>query len=116
VATFIATFVLIVGGGLFALPTSASAVACYYYGPDLDPSAWRATANGANMRVGASTSCAISGVARAGHRLDYHCYTAVNSGGGTWTYLRNDTTGIVGWVRDDLLSDNGSSVYCGFNV
>jgi hypothetical protein len=45
-------------------------------------------------------------------RLDYHCYTI--AGDYTWTYVRNDSTGVSGWIRDDLLSDYGSSVYCGF--
>lgn len=80
---------------------------------DKDGSSWNTTGYGANQRSGSSTSCAILGVAGAGDRLDYHCYTYGNDGY-TWTYLRNDTDRTYGWVRDDLLGDNGSYVYCGF--
>lgn len=80
---------------------------------DKDSSSWETTGYGANQRSGSSTGCAIRGVAGAGDRLDYHCYTRGNDGY-TWTYLRNDTDGTAGWVRDDLLGDNGSYVYCGF--
>lgn len=97
----------------FTLSTPAVAAAsCGKTAADKDGSAWNATASGANERSGSSTSCASNGIAYAGHRLDYHCYTV--AGDYTWTYLRNDSTGVSGWVRDDLLSDYGSSVYCGF--
>jgi uncharacterized protein YraI len=85
---------------------------------DKDNSTWRATANGANMRSGSSTGCSINGLASSGDRLDYHCYTwgAPDSNGTrtAWTYARNDRTGVAGWLRTDVLSDFGSSVYCGF--
>jgi len=79
---------------------------------DKDSSSWVKSAYGANERSGSSTTCAKNGVADAGERLDYHCYTTGNDGI-TWTYLRNDTDGTAGWVRDDLLSDLGSNVACG---
>ena|SRR5689334_8919909 len=85
---------------------------CGKTAPDKDSSSWETTGYGANQRSGSSTSCAITGVAGAGDRLDYHCFTSGQ--GGTWTYLRNDTDGTRGWVRDDLLGDNGSYVSCGF--
>jgi hypothetical protein len=97
-----------------ALSSPAQAHApCGTSAPDKDGSAWNRTANGANERSGSSTSCAINGIAYNTQRLDYHCYTNGNDGY-TWTYLRNDSTGVYGWVRDDLLSDDGSFVYCGF--
>lgn len=80
---------------------------------DIDGGSWNATGGGANIRSGSSTSCAKRGEADSGHRLDYHCYTVGNDGY-TWTFLRDNNTGIKGWVRDDLLSDNGSYKYCGF--
>lgn len=85
--------------------------ACSYAATDIDSGAWNATGAGANIRSGSSTSCAVYGQAGSGDRLDYHCYTAGNDGF-TWTYLRNDTDGTNGWVRDDLLSDFGSFVAC----
>lgn len=96
---------------LSATPASAAA-SCGKTVADKDGSAWNATANGANERSGSSTSCAVNGIAYAGQKLDYHCYTV--AGSYTWTYLRNDATGTYGWVRDDLLSDYGSGVSCGF--
>ncbi|HEY9371235.1 SH3 domain-containing protein [Streptomyces sp.] len=97
------------------LTTAAPAVAdapCGKTASDIDGRAWNKTANGANMRSGSSTGCGINGVAYSSHSLDYHCFT--HAGSYTWTYLRNDTTGTYGWVRDDLLSDGGSSFNCGF--
>lgn len=85
--------------------------ACSYAATDVDNSAWNATANGGNIRSGSSTGCRIYDQADAGDALDYHCYT-VGADGFTWTYLRNDSDGTNGWVRDDLLSDNGSFVSC----
>ncbi|MFD5322037.1 SH3 domain-containing protein [Streptomyces sp. NPDC127098] len=84
---------------------------CGTSAPDGDNSTWVRSANGANMRTGSSTSCGINGVAYSSHRLDYHCYTEGNDGY-TWTYVRNDTTGATGWIRDDLLSDYGSGEPC----
>jgi hypothetical protein len=96
---------------LATTPASAAA-ACGTGAPDLDSSSWDRNANGANQRSGSSTGCAINGIAYNTHRLDYHCFT--HAGDYTWTYLRNDTTGTYGWVRDDLLADYGSSFSCGF--
>lgn len=66
-------------------PASAHAP-CGTSPSDKDGSTWRATANGANMRSGSSTSCTITGIAYAGQRLDYHCYTGGNDGY-TWTFV-----------------------------
>ncbi|MFD6170379.1 SH3 domain-containing protein [Streptomyces coeruleorubidus] len=98
-----------------ALSTPASAAAsCGRTASDMDSSSWDRTANGANQRSGSSTGCAILGIAYNTHNLDYHCYTRIGNTSETWTYLRNDTTGTTGWVRDDLLNDGGSLHYCGF--
>jgi hypothetical protein len=86
---------------------------CGRTAPDKDSSSWETTGYGANQRSGSSTGCAIWGVAGPGDNLDYHCYTVGNDGY-TWTYVRNNDDGTTGWVRDDLLADNGSYVYCGF--
>lgn len=119
----LATFLGLAALTTLAAPASAKPAddvgvmnaACGTSAPDKDGSAWNATGGGANMRSGSSTTCAINSKATAGHRLDYHCYTVGNDGF-TWTYLRDDTADPdkYGWVRDDLLSDPGSLVYCGF--
>jgi hypothetical protein len=93
-------------------PIGTMHASCGTNPPDKDSGSWLATArSAANERSGSSTSCTIKGVAQTSDRLDYHCYTDGNDGY-TWTYLRNDRTGVAGWVRDDLLKDNGSFVYC----
>jgi hypothetical protein len=93
---------------------AAKSAACGKTAPDKDSGAWAAKArSAANQRSGSSTSCAALGVLQTSDRADYHCYTW-GSGGYSWTYLRNDRTNVAGWVRDDLLKDGGSFVYCGF--
>ncbi|MEU0738674.1 SH3 domain-containing protein [Streptomyces sp. NPDC006134] len=97
-----------------SLATPAAAHApCGTTASDKDSSSWGKRADGANQRSGSSTSCTVKGIAYSTHALDYHCYTVGNDGY-TWTYLGNDATGVTGWVRDDLLSDGGSYVSCGF--
>ncbi|MBO4207641.1 SH3 domain-containing protein [Micromonospora echinofusca] len=93
-------------------PASAHAT-CGKTASDKDGSGWVKSANGANIRSGSSTGCTSKGIAYSSHVLDYHCYTWGNDGY-SWTYVRNDTTGVQGWIRDDLLSDRGSDVHCGF--
>lgn len=77
------------------------------------PARGHAAPNGVNIRTGSSTSCTSVGQAQASHTLDYYCYTVGNDGY-TWTYLKDLSTGKLGWVRDDLLADDGSFYYCGF--
>ncbi|MEU0988697.1 SH3 domain-containing protein [Streptomyces sp. NPDC005953] len=95
-----------------ATPATAYASCGTGFG-DKDGSAWKKTAgDGTNQRSGSSTSCPTLGVAYSTHSLDYHCYTQIGATTETWTYLRNDSTGAYGWVRDDKLSDNGSKKPC----
>ncbi|MFV2018032.1 hypothetical protein [Micromonospora sp. LOL_023] len=96
--------------------TSSAALAhapCGRTVSDRDSSSWPTGADAVRHRSGSSTSCDINGIAYSSHRLDYHCYTVGNDGY-TWTYVRNDATGVQGWTRDDLLPGYGSFVYCGF--
>jgi hypothetical protein len=66
--------------------------------------------NAANQRSGSSTSCVALGVLQPTDDALYYCYTGASDG--TWTYLKNLRTGVRGWVRDDLLRDNGSYDPC----
>jgi hypothetical protein len=86
---------------------------CGTAGPNLDSDTGNTNTNNVNMRSGSSTGCASNGQAHTFHTLDYHCFTLANDGF-TWTYARNVNTGVRGWIRDDLLADFGSFVYCGF--
>ncbi|OSP44205.1 hypothetical protein B7767_06180 [Streptomyces sp. 13-12-16] len=114
----LAAFVPVLAAVAVAVPLSlatpaAAHASCGTTVSDKDGSSWGKTANGANERSGSSTGCTIKGVAYNTQSLDYHCYTVGNDDY-TWTFVRNDATGVTGWIRDDLLSDGGSYVYCGF--
>ena len=70
-------------------------------------------ANGVAIRRGPHTpECRADGQGQLNHRVDYHCYTDgdwVTRGGITytsWTYLRDVTTGMSGWVSDAYLDRN----------
>jgi hypothetical protein len=54
-----------------------------------------------------------AGQAQKSQSLNYYCYTwGLDSH--SWTYVKNLATAKQGWIRDDLLSGNGSSQWCGF--
>jgi hypothetical protein len=75
-----------------------------------------APSNGtANQRSGSSTSCTAPGALQPSDDAIYFCWTRATDGS-TWTYLRNIRTGVQGWVRDDLLKENGAAFAadCGF--
>jgi hypothetical protein len=110
----------------FATPASASAfiapekgpgvgssniVSCGLSYPAKDHRPWvDFPANTVTMRSGPSNGCIQTGQGLHDQRAQYLCYTPGD--GGTWTYLRNTSTGDQGWVRDDQLPDYGSSVAC----
>lgn len=96
---------------LHAAPVTPDSASCGRTASDRDSRTGHAT-TAANIRSGSSTSCAALGAAQTGDTLNYYCYTV--AGNYTWTYLRDNRTGVKGWVRDDLLSGDGSLVSCGF--
>ncbi|MBY8849304.1 SH3 domain-containing protein [Saccharothrix longispora] len=107
---------------LLAAPAQAAPVdgastdrhaSCGTNGPNLDSRNSSGAASGARLRTGSDTGCTGRGSSQPADGLDYYCYTVGNDGM-TWTFLRNTRTGVVGWTRDDLLSDGGSTVHCGF--
>ncbi|MFJ3786342.1 SH3 domain-containing protein [Streptomyces sp. NPDC090093] len=66
------------------------------------------TASAANVRSKASTSSTIAGVAYGGWTctaLDYSY-----PGGVQWAKTRVNKTGVVGWVRDELVHSPGEGV------
>ena len=67
-------------------------------------------ANTVTLRSGPSNSCIQTGQGTHDQLAQYLCYTPGD--GGTWTFLRNASTGEQGWVRDDLLAGDGSQVPC----
>ena len=90
---------------------ASTIVACGVSYPAKDPSGWhRFPANTVTWRSGPSNSCIQTGQGMHDQLAQYLCYTPGE--GGTWTFLRNASTGEQGWVRDDLLSGGGSQVPC----
>jgi hypothetical protein len=67
-------------------------------------------ANTVTLRSGPSNSCIQIGQGMPDQIAQYLCYAPGD--GGTWTFLRNVSTGDQGWVRDDLLAADGSRVPC----
>ncbi|MEV4808937.1 hypothetical protein [Micromonospora avicenniae] len=112
--TVAAASIALVAAGAIAAPSPASAHwSCGRSAPpDLDTSGGHHTLEAANMRVGSSTRCAISGISYTSQSLDYHCYALDINGVDTWTYVVNVQTKVGGWIRDDLLNDYGSGVWC----
>jgi hypothetical protein len=73
-----------------------------------------AAVNGASIqRCCPSAACTSQGALQPTDDALYFCWT-VGDDGSTWTFLRNLRTGVQGWVRDNLLRNNGSSRFCGF--
>lgn len=90
---------------------ASTMVACGLSYPDRDHSEWvHFPANTVTMRSGPSNSCIQTGQGVHDQRAQYLCYTPGD--GGTWTFLRNTSTGDQGWVRDDQLAGYGSYVRC----
>lgn len=93
------------GGG------ASTIIACGISYADKDFSGWMTfPATIVTLRSGPSNSCIQTGQGTPDQLADYLCY--VPGDGGTWTFLRNVSTGAQGWVRDDLLPGNGSQVPC----
>ena len=99
-------------GLIGGIPTSAMAASCPDNNhPNYDTTSGRLFAgNYINIRTGPSTACTSLGQGQRTHNVQYNCYKSGENG--TWTYLRDTTTGVSGWVKDSLLSDGGSYEEC----
>ncbi len=90
---------------------ASNTVACGISYPDRDHHGWiNFPANTVTLRSGPSNSCIQKGQGEHDQRADYLCY--LPGDGGTWTFVRNVSTGDQGWVRDDKLPGYGSDVVC----
>jgi hypothetical protein len=90
---------------------ASNTLSCGLSYPDRDNHPWvNFPANTVTLRSGPSNSCIQTGQGLHDQRADYLCYTPGD--GGTWTFLRNTSTGDQGWVRDDLLPYYGSDTPC----
>ena len=83
--------------------------------PNYDTHTGHTVGNNVNLRVGSGTNCASAGQAQTGHNLDFYCYT-FGLDSYHWTYVKDLNTGKRGWIRDDLLVNEGGfpRVGCGF--
>ncbi len=90
---------------------ASNTIACGISYPDKDKHGWtNFPGNTVTLRSGPSNGCIQTGQGLHDQRADYLCY--LPGDGGTWTYVRNTSTGDQGWVRDDLLPHYGSDVVC----
>jgi len=96
--------------GRDATANAANLVGCGTTEPNVDGKTGDFT-DAARIRTGPSTSCTALGDGFPGQGATYFCFV-IGQDGGTWTYLRNNTTGVTGWVRDTFLSGVGSSKLC----
>lgn len=85
---------------------------CNNYVPDEDHRSYVSALGTDNIRTGASIGCPPTGQTRKGDKLDYYCHIANITSGHYWTYVRDTRNHEEGWVRDDLLPNHGSKVYC----
>jgi hypothetical protein len=87
--------------------------ACGRNGTYLDRRTFTGGTAGAHIRTGSDVGCTGRGSIQPAHSLTYYCWTRGNDGY-SWTYLRDNSTRVLGWTRDDLLPGYGSDVNCGF--
>ncbi|MFU8873824.1 hypothetical protein [Micromonospora sp. SL4-19] len=99
-----------------AAPASAS---CSHAHSNIDTKGGQLfNASNVNIRTGPHTSCPSLGYGQLNHNVDFHCYGAgdrVTANGYTtysWTYLKDLTTGVSGWVADALLDNLGATIAC----
>jgi hypothetical protein len=66
----------------------------------------------ANIRSGPALYCGVNGVGETWHSVTYYCWVHGDLIWDTWTFVRDNTTGVSGWTSDSLLSNDGSSYHC----
>lgn len=80
---------------------------------NLDPAVGHTIGTNVYLRRGSDTGCGYNGQAQPSETLDYYCWTWGHEGY-SWTYVKDLTTGVGGWIRDDLLTYYGAEAACGF--
>ncbi|MBV8995732.1 MAG: hypothetical protein JO287_18995 [Pseudonocardiales bacterium] len=93
-----------------AAGTSTSIACGISYPAEVSSARTNFPANTVTLRSGPSNSCIQTGQGTHDQLAQYVCYRPGD--GGTWTFLRNVSTGDQGWVRDAVLGGNGSQVPC----
>jgi len=84
--------------------TRLSPVKCQQGGADKDTLTGHVTSNYVNIRSGPITSCVSLGQAQISHSLNYYCWVWPVNTEHSWTRVKDNNTGVVGWIRDDFLA------------
>src|SRR5262245_40190249 len=75
--------------------------------PYLDSDGGIHFANGTSIRDAGYTDCTRLGLGYPNHGIDVHC-AVPNDNGLLWLYVRDTTTGVAGWARQDALDITGT--------
>lgn len=67
--------------------------------------------DGTAIRRGPFTDCDALGLGYSGQGIDVHCQV-LNPNGMRWAFVRNTTTGVNGWVRQDAIRGGGPVPLC----
>ncbi|MDP9792610.1 hypothetical protein J2S43_001122 [Catenuloplanes nepalensis] len=81
----------------------AMAPRCGWQPSASDPYSVGFSGAGIRLRSGPSTTCTVLGLGYAGESVTFRC-GAVGDDGWAWDYVRNNTTGVSGFVRSDGLT------------
>ncbi len=121
ISSIVTAVTLTVGGTGVAVVSAATpaSATCSHYHTNIDTTYGQLfNASNVNIRTGPHTSCGSLGFGQLSHGVDFHCFTngdRVSANGYTtytWTYLKDTTTGVSGWVADALLDGLGSGIAC----
>jgi hypothetical protein len=90
-------------GGLVVVSASPASAHCGGHTPHPDRYSLGGVSfkSGARIRSHPHTNCTVRGHGNPGNVIDVHCYAIT---GRQWWYVRNTTTGVQGWVRNDVLN------------
>ncbi|QKW13451.1 SH3 domain-containing protein [Verrucosispora sp. NA02020] len=83
--------------------TTAMAPRCGWLPGANEPYSVGFSGAGIRLRTGPSTTCTVLGLGYAGQSATLRC-GAVGDDGWSWYYVRNNSTGVTGFVRGDGLT------------
>jgi hypothetical protein len=84
-------------------PAKAMAPRCGWLPGANEPRGVGFSGRGFRLRSGPSTTCTVLGLGYAGQSATLRC-GAVGDDGWGWSYVRNNSTGVTGFVRNDGLT------------
>jgi SH3-like domain-containing protein len=113
IVTILVAVIPIIGFTMVSTISGASAavspaVSCTHNPTAGSGQASRFLGEGVNIRTGPSTSCTSLGLGYEDQKVTLYC---VNSSY-TWVYLKDDATGVKGWVSASLAAWYGGAPAC----